>query len=287
MGKFIIFGMLFYIFGNPFIAIIVLLLIVYVLDRRFVGVFPSITRPIQRARQISKLRKNIAASPSDVSSRHELARLLIERRKYGEALKLLESISESLQDSAEYWDDIGTARLKTGNTAQGEADILQALDINPRVKYGRPYLRLADAFRTADSAKALDYLQKFHTMHSSSSEALPPGNHVSGSGTASGSQGSLLGVDERIPIPSQVQAAPRTQVGGSELLAELILNVPEIHYKKLRSKFTPSKHNKARRRFASGPCHASMLYQRLVPKPMQLLGDNPVAFPVRMKPIHR
>ena len=171
MGKFIIFGMLFYIFGNPFIAIIVLLLIVYVLDRRFVGVFPSITRPIQRARQISKLRKNIAASPSDVSSRHELARLLIERRKYGEALKLLESISESLQDSAEYWDDIGTARLETGNTAQGEADILQALDINPRVKYGRPYLRLADAFRTADSAKALDYLQKFHTMHSSSSEA--------------------------------------------------------------------------------------------------------------------
>lgn len=172
MFKLIIFGFLFYIFGNPITAILVLLLIVYVLDRRFVGVFPSVTKPFKRARAISKLRRQIAVSPSDVSSRHELARLLLERRKYGEALKLLETMESSLEDSAEFWDDIGSARLHTGSIAQGETDIVRALQINPRVKYGRPYLRLAEAFRDSDREKALHYLEQFHAIHSSSSEAF-------------------------------------------------------------------------------------------------------------------
>ncbi len=171
MIKLILFGFLFYIFGNPFTAILVLLLIVYVLDRRFVGIFPSFTKPIKRARNISKLRRQISVSPSDVSSRHELARLLLERRKHGEALQLLESIQSSSEDSAEFWDDLGSARLHTGSIAQGEADILHALEINPRVKYGRPYLRLADTFRDTDREKALQYLEQFHSIHSSSSEA--------------------------------------------------------------------------------------------------------------------
>lgn len=142
------------------------------LDRRFVGVFPSVTKPFKRARAISKLRRQIAVSPSDVSSRHELARLLLERRKYGEALKLLETMESSLEDSAEFWDDIGSARLHTGSIAQGETDIVRALQINPRVKYGRPYLRLAEAFRDSDREKALHYLEQFHAIHSSSSEAF-------------------------------------------------------------------------------------------------------------------
>ncbi|MEF7440103.1 tetratricopeptide repeat protein [Paenibacillus lautus] len=172
MFKLIIFGFLFYIFGNPITAILVLLLIVYVLDRRFVGVFPSVTKPFKRARAISKLRRQIAVSPSDVSSRHELARLLLERRKYEGALKLLETMESSLEDSAEFWDDIGSARLHTGSIAQGETDIVRALQINPRVKYGRPYLRLAEAFRDSDREKALHYLEQFHAIHSSSSEAF-------------------------------------------------------------------------------------------------------------------
>ncbi|MFC7679733.1 tetratricopeptide repeat protein [Paenibacillus sp. GCM10028914] len=172
MGKFFIFILLWNILGNPFIAIFVILLIVYLLDRRFIGLFPSITRPFKRLRHISKLRTQIANSPSDVSSRHELARLLIERRKYNEALNILESIRANSEDSAEYWDDLGTCLLNTGNITQGEQAILQALQINPRVKYGRPHLRLAAAFKTSDREKAIRYVEQFHSIHSSSSEAF-------------------------------------------------------------------------------------------------------------------
>lgn len=171
MGKFIGLVLLWQILGNPIAAILVLLVILYLLDRRFIGLSPSITRPIKRLRNISNLRKVIAASPSDVSSRHELARLLIERKQYGEALQLLESIKDSSEESAEYWDDLGTARLGTGDIINGEQDILRGLSLNPRVKYGRPYLRLAEAYRTRDKVKALHYLEQFHAIHSSSSEA--------------------------------------------------------------------------------------------------------------------
>ncbi|MUG66242.1 tetratricopeptide repeat protein [Paenibacillus campinasensis] len=171
MGKFIGLVILWQILGNPIAAILVLLVILYLLDRRFIGLSPSITRPIKRLRNISNLRKVIAASPSDVSSRHELARLLLERKKYGEALQLLESIKDSSEESAEYWDDLGTARLFTGDIPNGEQDILRGLSLNSRVKYGRPYLRLAEAYRTRDKDKALHYLEQFHDIHSSSSEA--------------------------------------------------------------------------------------------------------------------
>lgn len=171
MGKFIGLVLLWQIVGNPIAAILILLVILYLIDRRFIGLAPSITRPIKRLRNISRLRKDIEANPSDVSSRHELARLLLERKQYGEALRILESIRESSEESAEYWDDLGTARLGTGDVAGGETDILHGLSMNPRVKYGRPYLRLAEAFRTRDKDKAIGYLEQFHDIHSSSSEA--------------------------------------------------------------------------------------------------------------------
>ena len=87
--KFLIFGLLWRIVGNPFIAILILLVILYFLDRRYVGVFPSFTKPLKRMRNISRLRQQLAMSPNEVSSKLELARLLIERKRYSEAHALL------------------------------------------------------------------------------------------------------------------------------------------------------------------------------------------------------
>lgn len=170
MGKILGFVLLWRLLGNPFLAILVLLVIVYLLDRRFVGILPSVTKPFKRMGQISKLRPQIGMNPSDVSSKHELARLLIERKKDGEALKLLESIQSQSEDSAEFWDDLGTVYLRQGKIAEGEASILRALELNPRVKYGQPYLRLADVYKNSDRDKAMDYVRRFQEIHSSSCE---------------------------------------------------------------------------------------------------------------------
>ncbi|UQZ36382.1 hypothetical protein C2I18_24345 [Paenibacillus sp. PK3_47] len=165
------FFLLFQLFGNPFIALIILLVILYFLDRRYVGLFPSISKPFRRSRQISRLRTTISLNPNDVSSKFELARLLSERKRYSEAKELLTGIADRYEQSAEYWVELGFVNLKLGLLPEGEAQMLQGLEINRRAQYGQPYLRLAETFRGIDQDKALYYVGQFQEIQSSSSEA--------------------------------------------------------------------------------------------------------------------
>lgn len=171
MLKFSLLIFLFWLFGNPFIAILVLLLLLYVLDRRFVGLMPSIFKPLKRISRIKKLKQQIDRSPNDVSSKHELARLLIERKKYKEALTWLVPLQPMLDESAEFWDDLGTSYLYTGDEENGVASILRGLELNPRVKYGAPYLNLAAHFSNGQTEQALKHIQSFQSINSSSCEA--------------------------------------------------------------------------------------------------------------------
>ncbi|WP_411349688.1 tetratricopeptide repeat protein [Paenibacillus sp. WLX2291] len=171
MSKIFIFSILWWLLGNPFLALLVMLAIIYVLDRRFVGIFPSFVKPLKRMSRIRALRRQAANSPSDMSARYDLARLLLERRRYGEARQWLEQIGHAYEDSAEYWDDLGTTLLHTGEPATGEQYILKALEWNPRVKYGEPYLRLASYYARHDQQKALQVLERFREIQSSSCRA--------------------------------------------------------------------------------------------------------------------
>lgn len=171
MSKLMLFILLTWLIGNPWIAILILLAVLYFIDRRYIGVFPSIFRPYKRYRNISKLRQQLSLSPFDVSAKRELARLLLERKKYKEALALLEEVRDYSESSAEYWDDLGSATIGLGRLDEGEAMILQAIRLNERVRYGQPYLTLALAFKEANPEKALAYVGKYGEIQSSSSEA--------------------------------------------------------------------------------------------------------------------
>ncbi|ULO05323.1 hypothetical protein H1230_19745 [Paenibacillus sp. 19GGS1-52] len=157
--------------GNPFLALIILLVILYILDRRYVGIFPSVMKPFRRARQISKLRSTISLNPNDVSSKFELARHLTERKKYKEAKELLLQIEDRYEQSAEFWVEIGYVNLKLNHLDEGESQIIRGLAINRKAQYGQPYLRLAETFRHTDHDKALNYVTQFQEIQTSSSEA--------------------------------------------------------------------------------------------------------------------
>lgn len=171
MLKFIGVLLLFRLVGNPFLAIFILLLILYFLDRRYVGIFPSITKPFKRMRQISKLRTTISLNPNDVSSKFDLARSLAERKKYREAKDLLLQIEDRYEQSAEYWVELGHVNLKLGALEEGESQMLRGLEINRKARYGQPYLWLAETFRHTNQDKALYYVTQYQEIQSSSSEA--------------------------------------------------------------------------------------------------------------------
>lgn len=169
--KFLILIILSWLTGNVFLSLLIFLAILYFLDRRFIGIFPSVTKPFRRSRHISRLRQQLAVNSFDVSSKRELARLLLDRKKFQEAHDLLQEVKSSSDTSAEYWSDLGEALLGMGQLEEGEQHILQALAINERVKYGQPYLSLAFAFREKNPEKALQYTAQFGEHYSSSSKA--------------------------------------------------------------------------------------------------------------------
>ncbi len=171
MSKFILFGLLVWITGNPFVAILLLLLIFYVIDRRFIGLTPSLTKPFQRNRKLSKLKQELRLQPHYTSAKLEAARIYIDKKKYAEARQYLNEVKPVMEDSADVLSELGLCCVKMGDLEQGEALILQALEINPKVKYGDPYLWLGEAYAATDPNKALRYLNAFQDIHSSSCEA--------------------------------------------------------------------------------------------------------------------
>jgi tetratricopeptide (TPR) repeat protein len=171
LTKLFLFALIFWLIGNPFVALIVLMVIVYLLDRRYIGIFPNLLRPFQLSRRLRRVQQELSLSPYNASLKAEAARILLEKRRYTDAMILLDELIPVMNDSAEVWFEAGRCRLKLGDLSLGESHILQALQLNPRVHYGEPYLRLGEAYAKVDQIKALQYLRQFQDIHSSSCEA--------------------------------------------------------------------------------------------------------------------
>jgi tetratricopeptide (TPR) repeat protein len=171
LAKIFIFLLLWRLTGNPFLAVLVLLVILYFIDRRFIGLTPSLTRPFKRNRRLNQIKFELLTHPHNTSGKLEAAWLLIEKKNYAQALLYLEEVNRVLEDSAEASFATGVCYLKLGDLEQGEKWVLQSLSINPRVRYGEPYLRLGEALAVVQPEKALKYLQQFREVHSSSCEA--------------------------------------------------------------------------------------------------------------------
>ncbi|RAP28402.1 hypothetical protein C2W64_04836 [Brevibacillus laterosporus] len=170
MGKFFLFSFLFWIFGNPFIALLVILLLIYLLDLRYMRLFPSWFRPIKQSSRLRKIKNDLRLNPHDTSAKLEVARILMEKKRYEEAYQYLNAIFSVMNDSAEYLSDYGICQIKQGQVDQGEANVLRAFAINPRVKYGEAYLYLSESYAEQDTAKSLSYLKSLQQLNSSSAE---------------------------------------------------------------------------------------------------------------------
>lgn len=171
MSKFFLFSILLWLTRSPLLAILLLLVILYVADRRFIGLLPNLVEPFRRARLKSQLQNDLRMNPNHTQAKVELARLLLQKKQFAEAYRLLEEARVIMRDSADILCELGYALLNMGRLAEGEVQIQEALRLNPRVKYGEPYLKVAEAFSATDREKAVRYLVEFQGINSSSCEA--------------------------------------------------------------------------------------------------------------------
>ncbi|MGE0787737.1 MAG: tetratricopeptide repeat protein [Sandaracinaceae bacterium] len=115
------------------------------------------------------LRAQIEANPANVTARRDLARVYLDRLRPGAALALIDEARERDQDSAELLYLRGVALHRTGRHEEALAPLVEAVDRDPRVSFGEPYLIAGDALsELGRHAEAVDAYERYVDKNSSS-----------------------------------------------------------------------------------------------------------------------
>jgi predicted Zn-dependent protease len=115
------------------------------------------------------LESQIAANPANITARRDLATLWLERLRPGRALELLDEALKRAPDDAELLYLTGLARHRAGDPEGALDPLVKAVDIDPRIRFGEPYLVAAEALsRLKRYEEAEDALERYIESNSSS-----------------------------------------------------------------------------------------------------------------------
>ena len=134
-------------------------LVVLFLLRQFIPDPFVLFRTMGRTRALTR---QIEANPANVTARRDLAMVYIDRLRPGRALALLEEARKRFPDDAELLYLSGLAHAKRGDAAEAVPLLVRAVQIDPRVRFGEPYLVAGDALRKLGRTDdALDAFERF------------------------------------------------------------------------------------------------------------------------------
>lgn len=171
MGKFFLIYFIIAILSNPITALIIILIIFLLLDRRYMRWFPQLIRRLKKSQKLRQLLREVEANPHNATDKLEVGRLYADRKRFTKAIPYLEEALERIHNHAEGVFYLGWCYLRTGRADAGLAKIEEALTLNPRVRYGEPYLRLAEYYREqGEYTKALNWLERGHEAGLSNAE---------------------------------------------------------------------------------------------------------------------
>lgn len=173
MSKFILFYILYWLTGNPLLALIVILVVILAVDRTYLSFIPDPFKAFRASSRIGELRKIVSMNPYDGRSLKELGVLLVERGDFGKAREFFRSAEAKMADDPEFNYYYGIAMARTGDIGKGRELVEKALLAAPGLKYGEPYLMMAEVYIDGrDYRSALPLLEKFVDIHSSSSRGF-------------------------------------------------------------------------------------------------------------------
>src|SRR5262245_40857898 len=171
MRNLFLFGIVTWLTGNPFLALVVVLLVSAAGYGYLSGRLFRFPRAVERWLTIRELARTVATNPHDASAQADLGRLQVEAGRPARALPHLEVAHARAPEVAETAYYLGAARLRLGDAVRGRPLIEEALARDPRLGYGEPHLRLADYYLDHNQpGEALTHLERFIAMHASSVE---------------------------------------------------------------------------------------------------------------------
>jgi len=173
MGKFLIFYILYWLTGNPVLAVLAIVAGYLLMDRAYLGFLPDPLKAFKVSARIAELKKAVSINPSDGRSLKELGMFLVEKGDYQQAMRFLKQAEGKMSDDPEFNYYYGISLARTGDIAIGRHYFDDAMKASPTLKYGEPYLIMAEAYMDhAEYEKAESLLEKFENIHSSSSRGL-------------------------------------------------------------------------------------------------------------------
>jgi len=173
MGKILIFSLLYWATGSPIIALLVILAIYLAVDRTYLGFLPDPVRVFRASSRIRELRKIISINPHDGRSLKELGVYMVERGEYQSAVQYFDMAETKMSDDPEFNYYYGISIVRTGDVTRGRALLEKALNASPTLKYGEPFLMMAEVYMdNGDYEGALPLLERFEEIHSSSSRGF-------------------------------------------------------------------------------------------------------------------
>lgn len=173
MGKFILFIFLSRLIGNPIIAVVIIIVFYLAIDRRYYGFVPDPLRAYRVAGRIRELQRIVAINPHDARSLKELGIFMFERKNYKKALEYFTRASAKMSDEPEFNYYYGIALARSGAVDRGRALVDNALLAAPGLKYGDPYLAMAEVYiDTGAYDSAAPYLEHYLKVRISSTEGL-------------------------------------------------------------------------------------------------------------------
>ena len=173
LSKFFLFYILYWMLGNPIIALLIILLLSFTIDRTFFGFVPDPLKAFKTAGRIKELRRIVTINPYDARSLKELGIFMFEKKKYGKAVEYFEQAANKMSDDPEFNYYFGISLARNGDIRKGWEYIAAALEASPGLKYGEPYLMMAEVFiDNGDYNSALPLLESFVKIHTSSSRGF-------------------------------------------------------------------------------------------------------------------
>jgi tetratricopeptide (TPR) repeat protein len=173
MGKILIFYLLYLLTGSPIIALLILLAVFLAVDRTYLGFLPDPLGAFRTSSRIRELKKVVSINPHDGRALKELGIYMLEGRHYQNALQCFEIAEAKMSDDPEFNYYYGISSIRTGNINKGKELFEKAVSASPALKYGEPYLMMAEIYiDNGDYKSALPLLEKFEKIHSSSSRGF-------------------------------------------------------------------------------------------------------------------